>query len=333
MISSPYLLFLGDESSSKFAKTAHGLARWRPEACLGQFALPGSTADVQLPTMSIAAAAEQGAKTMVVGVANVGGFIPDSWVPPIVEALDAGLDVASGLHTRLDSIGTVCDAAERNGRRLFDVRHADRSFDPGTGEPRSGKRLLAVGNDCDTGKMFTTLAIEREMLGRGLKVDFRATGQTGILIAGQGVSIDAVVSDFVSGAAEWLSPANDEDHWDLIEGQGALHHPAYAGVTLGLIHGSQPDAIVVCHEAGRKALWGFPGYPTLPLPECIELHLNAARLTNARAVCVGLSFNTSRLSDGDRRDYLSRKEDELGLPCVDPVATGVATIVDVLERQ
>ena len=332
MISFPYLLFLGDESSSLFAKTAHGLARWRPELCLGQFSLPGSSADVGVAPMSIASAAEKGARTMVVGVANVGGFIPDSWIPPIVEALEAGLDVASGMHTRLDSIDGIREAAERNGRRLHDVRHADRVFPPGTGEPRSGKRLLTVGNDCDTGKMFTTLAIEKEMHRRGRKADFRASGQTGILIAGRGVSVDAVVADFVSGAAEWLSPANDEDHWDLIEGQGALHHPAYAGVTLGLIHGSQPDAIVVCDEAGRKSLYGFPSYPTLPLQECIDLNLSAARLTNTRASCVGLSFDTSRLSEGERRDYLRRKEDEVGLPCVDPVATGVAPIVDLLER-
>ena len=185
-----------------------------------------------------------------------------------------------------------------------------------------------MGTDCDVGKMFTGLSIEREMRRRGLAVDFRATGQTGILIAGEGVSIDAVVSDFVSGAAESLSPDNDDEHWDVIEGQGCLQHPAYAAVTLGLIHGSQPDAIVLCHAADRRVLYGFPNYPTLSFERCIEDNLTAARLTNPAVECVGLSVNTSMLDEEERAEYLARQSEDLGLPCVDPVATGVAPLVD-----
>lgn len=332
MIPSPYLLFLGDEASSEFAKTAQGVARWRPELCVGQMGMEGCRADAGLPAMTVAEGAEKGAKTFVIGVANVGGLIPDAWHGPILEALDNGLDVAAGLHTRLSSIDAVREAARRAGRCLHDVRHPSRSFLPGTGVPRSGKRLLAVGTDCEAGKMFSALAIEREMRRRGMEADFRATGQTGIFIAGDGVAVDAVVSDFVSGAAEWLSPANDDDHWDIVEGQGSLHHPAYAGVTLGLIHGSQPDALVVCHEAHRKNLYGFENYPIPSLRECIHLNLQAARLTNPAAVCVGLSVNTSALSEAERRDYLDQRSSELDLPCVDPVATGVGPIVDRLER-
>ena len=176
----PYLLFLGDEASSVLAKTARGLVRWRPDACLGQVGLPGSYADLGLPRMPIAEAREGGARTMVIGVANVGGFIPDTWVGSIVEALENGLDVANGLHTRLDSITEIRQAAARYGRRLHEIRHPQREFSPGNGQKRSGMRLLTVGTDCAVGKMFTALAIDRELRARGLQADFRATGQTGM---------------------------------------------------------------------------------------------------------------------------------------------------------
>lgn len=331
MLQSPYLLFLGDEPDRTLAKTAHGIAFWRPEICAGQMRLPGSVADVGLVELDLPEAIAAGAKTLVIGVANVGGYIPESWVPTLVAALDAGMDVASGMHARLTEIPAVREAAERNGRRLHDVRHPIRSFSPGTGEPRSGKRLLTVGTDCAVGKMFSSLAVTRELRSRGIKADFRATGQTGILIAGDGVSVDAVVSDFVSGAAEWLSPANDADHWDVIEGQGSLHHPAYAGVTLGLIHGSQPAALLVCSVAGREMLHDMPAFPLPNLKECIARNLEAARLTSPSVVCVGISLNTARLSQEERERVLSETASELGLPCIDPVATGVAAVVDVIE--
>jgi uncharacterized NAD-dependent epimerase/dehydratase family protein len=195
---------------------------------------------------------------------------------------------------------------------------------------RAGKRLLTVGTDCSIGKMFTALALEKEMLARGLKADFRATGQTGIFIAGDGVSIDAVVSDFVSGAVEWLTPAGDPDHWDAIEGQGSLFHASYAGVTLALIHGAQPDALVMCHEPTRAHMRGLPNYKLPDLELCIERNVEAARLTNPAARCVGVSVNTEALDDAAARDYLAQTEARLGLPCVDPVRTGVGAIVDRL---
>jgi len=330
-IQSPYLLFLGDEPSSAMAKTARGLAHWRPELCLAQCRVDGRGADLGLPELSPRAAAAEGAKTMVIGVANVGGFIPDSWTGSIVGALEAGLDVASGLHTRLTDLETVRDAAERSGRALYDVRHPRQSFPPGSGEPRPGLRLLTVGTDCAVGKMYTALALERAMKNRGMKADFRASGQTGILIAGEGISVDAVVSDFVSGAAEWLSPANEADHWDLVEGQGSLFHPAYAGVSLGLIHGSQPDALVVCHQAKRRHLHGFPRFATPSIRECMERHVEAARLTNPEVICVGVSIDTSSMEEEAATEYLDELEDMLGVPCVDPLKTGVQAVVDRLE--
>ncbi|MEX1147268.1 MAG: DUF1611 domain-containing protein, partial [Sphingomonadales bacterium] len=236
-IKAPYLLFLGDAPDELAAKTAIGVLHWRPEKCMGQFRLPGCAADLGLTDMTIAEAAAAGVRTLVIGVANAGGRIPDHWTRSIVEALDAGLDVASGLHRRLDAIPAIADAAARNGRALMDVRHPSGDLAVGTGKRRTGKRLLAVGTDCSVGKMFASLAIEAEMKARGIAVDFRATGQTGILIAGSGISVDAVVADFISGASESLSPDNDPDHWDIVEGQGSLFHPSFAGVSLGLLHG------------------------------------------------------------------------------------------------
>ncbi len=326
----PYLLFIGDAPDQLAAKTAAGVAFWRPEVCLGQLRLPGCQADLGLPDMTIEQAAKAGIKTVIVGTTNRGGVLGEGWEPLLVQALELGMDLASGLHHRLTDIPTLRDIAARCGRQIADVRHPTQEFHVGNGIRRPGKRLLTVGTDCSIGKMFTALAIDREIVARGGKSDFRATGQTGILIAGDGVSIDAVVSDFVSGAVEWLCPANDTDHWDVIEGQGSLFHASYAGVTLGLIHGSQPDALVVCHEPTRPHMRGLPGYKLPDLKLCIDRNIEAAQLTNPDVRCVGLSINTAGLDEAAARDYLRGTEGRLGLPCVDPVRTGVGAIVDNL---
>ncbi|HZT89314.1 MAG TPA: N-acetyltransferase DgcN [Stellaceae bacterium] len=326
----PYLMFLGDAPDQLAAKTAAGVAFWRPEISVGQFRLPGCKADLGLPDMTVEEAAAKGVGTVIVGVANRGGFLGEGWDAPLVRALELGMDLASGLHRRLSEVPSLREAAARQGRRLSDVRHPTRDFDVANGRKRPGKRVLTVGTDCSCGKMFTALALEKEMRSRGLKADFRATGQTGILIAGDGVSIDAVVADFIPGAVEWLAPANDPDHWDLIEGQGSLFHASYAGVSLGLLHGAQPDAIVMCHEPTRTHMRGLPHFPLPDLALCIERNLEAARLTNPAVRCVGLSVNTGALAGDAARDYLRRTADTFGLPCVDPVRTGVAPIVDRL---
>lgn len=326
----PYLLFLGDVQDQLAAKTAHGLKDWRPERCLGQLRLPGCKADCGLPDLTVREAAAAGCRTLVVAVANSGGRLAEPWVPAIVEALEAGLDVASGLHQRLADIPAVAEAADRAGRELIEVRHPEHRFETATGIKRPGKRLLTVGTDCSCGKKYTALALEREMLARGRKATFRGTGQTGVMISGHGVAIDAVVADFIAGAAEWLSPANDPDHWDLIEGQGSLFHPAFAGVTLGLIHGSQPDALVLCHEPTRTHMRGLPHQKLPGLRECVEANLQAARLTNPEVRAVGVAVDTHLLEPGRRADLLARIEDELALPAVDPIATGVGRIADAL---
>lgn len=330
-IAHPYLLFLGDAPDQLAAKTADGVARWRREWCTGQLRLPGCNADCGLPDQTLEEAVAAGAQTLLIGVANRGGRIEGTWQAILLRALELGLDIASGLHNRVADLPAVREAAGRLGRRLFDVRHPSRSFEIGTGARRPGKRLLTIGTDCSVGKMFTALALEKAMRARGLDADFRATGQTGILIAGSGVSIDAVVSDFVSGAVEWLAPANHPDHWDVVEGQASLLHPSYAGVTLGLVHGAQPDVMVLCHEPTRTHLRGLPHRPVPGIKECIAVHEAAARITNPSARVIGISVNTAALGHAEAERVLWVTEDTIGLPTVDVVRSGVGSIVDCLK--
>lgn len=327
-IKAPYLLFLGDEPDIGHAKTAVGIAFWRPELCIGQLRLPNSGVDLGFPEMTPAEAAAAGAKTMIWGVAGVGGIIPEHWAPSLFEAVQAGLDICAGTHSSLSEIPGLADAAADAGVSLIDIRKPPAGLPVGTGDKRSGRRLLMMGTDCVVGKKFSALAIAKEMQDRGMNADFRATGQTGIMIAGGGMPIDAVVSDFVSGAAEVLSPANDDDHWDVIEGQGSLFHPGYASVTLGLLHGSQPDGFVVCHAAGRKVIEVFPDFQLPTFQELIDLTLATGRLTNPNIRCVGISVNTMSMCSSERDEYLQKTSEEFGLPCVDPVATGVGPLVD-----
>jgi len=332
-IKSPYLIFLGDEPERTHAKTGIGIAHWRPELCAGQYRLPGSGVDLGIPEMTPAEAKAAGAATLIWGVAGVGGKIPEHWVPTLFEAAAAGLDICAGTHASLTTVPGLADAAKKAGITLIDVRKPPPGLPVGTGLKRPGKRVLAVGTDCVVGKKYTALSIAKEMTERGWKADFRATGQTGIMIAGGGIPIDAVVSDFVSGAAEVLSPANEPDHWDVIEGQGGLFHPGYAAVTLGLLHGSQPNAFVVCHEAGREYVEGFPECPLPGIGKLIEHTIVCGQVTSPGIRCAGVSINASSMTPQKREAYLRGLSELTGLPCVDPVATGVAPIVDYLEKH
>lgn len=328
----PYLLFLGDVPDALAAKTAQGVLDWRRDWCLAQMRLPGCGADLRLPEMNQAEAAAAGAKTFVLGAVNAGGVLPEHWINHVVTAIEAGLDVASGLHIRLGSIPAIAEAAERFGRTLHDLRVPGQTFATGKGTKRTGKRLLTVGTDCSVGKKYTALALERDMRAAGMDADFRATGQTGILISGKGVPIDAVVSDFIAGAAEWLTPDAGEGHWDLVEGQGSLFHPSFAGVTLGLLHGAQPDAFVVCHEPTRQTMRGV----TARLPsirEVIEATIASGRLTNPAIACAGIAIDTSRLEEGEAREILTSISAEHGLPATDPIRYGTMPIVEELRRR
>lgn len=330
-IQKPYLLLIGDVENPVNAKTAFGLRDWIPEDCIGQLRFSKAAVDLGMPEVSLGEAVAAGAKTLVIGIAPPGGQLPKSWHPTILAALNAGLDIATGLHQRLSAIPEFAGCAAKNGREIHDVRHSTTEFSVATGKRRAGQRLLTVGTDCALGKKYTALAIAKAMTTRGHRCAFRATGQTGILISGGGVAVDAVVADFIAGAAEALSPAADANHWDIIEGQGSLFHPAYAGVTLGLLHGSQPDALVLCHDPTRKSLNGFPHVPVITVEKAIEPYLSAARLTNPAVRFVGVALNTSSLSAEEARRVLDEAAHSLGLPCVDPIRTGVDPIVSALE--
>ena len=328
----PYLLFLGDVTLKSDAKTAFGLRDWCPEDVLGEWSLPEATVGLGLARLDPDAAARRGAGSMVIGVAAVGGVLPEHWISELERGLDAGLDLVSGLHTRLGAHPRLASAAARSGARLVDVRRFDGRLPTGNGLPRSGRRVLTVGTDCALGKKYTALALDRALRARGVASTFRATGQTGILIAGRGIAIDAVVADFISGAAETLSPDNDPDHWDVIEGQGSLLHPAYAGVTLGLLHGSQPDAIVLCHDPQRHTIEGYPHIAIPALDAVIRNYLDAGRLTNASICCAGIAINASSLDDTAWRAYREHLRNTLDLPVCDPVRDGAEGIDAIVQR-
>ncbi len=330
MIQTPYLLFLGDAPDALAAKVAQGINDWRPDSVSGQFRLPGCNADMGIPDLTLAEAKAVGAKTLVIGVANRGGVISAAWKAVLVEALEAGFDVASGLHSLLNDETELVAAAQTNGCTLHDVRVPTAAYPIATGVPRTGKRCLAVGTDCSVGKMYTGIAMEREMLARGMKATFRSTGQTGILITGGGVPLDAVIADFMAGSVEYLTPDNDADHWDLIEGQGSLYHVSYSGVTMALIHGGQPDALILCHEPTRKHMRGLPGYHQPTLEVLRDTALQMALVANPECKVVAVSVNTQHLGEAEALAYLTGVETELGLPTVDPFRQGAGRLVDAL---
>jgi uncharacterized NAD-dependent epimerase/dehydratase family protein len=331
-LKAPYLIFLGDVDNKIFAKTALGLVQWAPEHCVAQHRFARCEVDTGLPNMSIAEAAQAGAKSLLIGSAPVGGAMQENWIASLLEAIAAGLDIVSGLHTKLNDNPVLRAAAEQHQVRLMDVRVPPANLPIGNGIKRSGQRLLAVGTDCSVGKKYTALAISKALKAQGVDCDFRATGQTGIMIAGSGMPIDAVVADFIAGAAEVVSPSHHPDHWDVIEGQGSLFNAAYAGVSLGLLHGSQPDAIVLCHDPSREHIVGFPHLPVPSLSACLEANLMMGRVTNSAIRCVGVSVNTSQIPQAQRAALLAQLAQETGLPCVDPILDGVQAIVDELLK-
>jgi len=329
----PYLVLIGDLTDATYAKTGLGIVQWRPDLVAGQLRFPGCKVDLGVPDMTVTEALEAGVKSLIIGVAPVGGVIPDSWWASIEAAASAGLDIICGLHFKLSNFPDVVAAAAVSGARLIDVRNPPSNLPVGTGIKRSGKRILMVGTDCAIGKKYSALALAGAMREAGMNTTFRATGQTGIMLAGEGIPVDAVVADFISGAAELISPDNDDNHWDVIEGQGSLFHPGYSGVSLGLLHGSQPDAFVLCHDATRTAVSGWEHYDLPSIREAIDLHTIMGRRTNPNIRCVGISINTYQLPTTERTGYLAGLSEETGLPCVDPLIDGCGAIVENIKQQ
>ncbi len=331
MIQHPYLLFLGDAADQLAAKVAIGIRDWRPNDSVGQFRMEGCNADLKMADLSLEEAVAKGAKTLVIGVANRGGVISEAWLEVLEDALALGLDIASGLHNLLRDEPRLVAAAEKHGRQLHDVRVPSVQYPIANGKKRSGKRILAVGTDCSVGKMYTALAMERDMRKRGMKATFRATGQTGILITGDGVPLDAVIADFMAGSVEYLTPDNDADHWDLIEGQGSLFHASFSGVTMALIHGGQPDALILCHEPTRAHMRGLPDYTLPSLDELRELSLTLAKVVNPDCKVTGVSVNTAAMDEDAATAYLAEVEKSTGLPATDPFRYGTDRLIDALS--
>ncbi len=332
-IKAPYLVFVGDVTQHTFAKTGLGLVQWAPDRCTGQLRLTPDAVDLGLPDMNVEQAIAAGVRSLVIGTASVGGRLPDLWLDAFCLAARNGLDIVGGLHSRLSDNPILAEAAMSGDARLVDVRVPPDGLPVASGKKRTGKRLLTVGTDCALGKKYTALQLEKDMRAAGYDADFRASGQTGIMIAGSGLPLDAVVADFISGAAEVLSPANEADHWDIVEGQGSLFHPGFGGVSYGLLLGSQPDALVLCHEAGRSQISGWPDYPVPSLGEAMARNLDVARLTNPDARFVGISLNTSKLTPAERESHLARIAQEHALPCVDPLIEGTGAIVERIAKE
>ncbi|MGB1261813.1 MAG: N-acetyltransferase DgcN [Cognaticolwellia sp.] len=329
-IAAPYLLFIGDATDQLAIKMARGAADWRPELCVGEYRVSGCSVTTGIEQMDIAQAAKKGAKSFVLGFANSGGVLDKKWLPYMLSAMDHGMDIVSGLHDKLNDFPELVEKSQQTQQQLLDIRHPKAEFVTGTGLKRSGKRLLTVGTDCSVGKMYTSLSLEKSMKKRHFDVDFRATGQCGILIAGQGVAIDCVISDFLSGAVESLSPNNHPEHWDIIEGQGSLSHPAFAGVSLGLLHGSQPDALVICHDLNRSHMRGLPASQFPSIENTIALNVQAAQLTNPNAKVVGIAVNTSSVSANEGQEICAKLSTQFSLPCVDPLRDGTDSIIKTL---
>jgi uncharacterized NAD-dependent epimerase/dehydratase family protein len=330
MIPPPFLLYLGHSADPLAIKTSRGVAAFRPADCVGEYRHDDCPLTLGFPRMTMAQGAAAGARTLILGIAGAGGKLSPALVEDAAAALEAGMNVASGLHHRLRDEPRLAALAEARGLSLFDVRDPPAGLAVGNGYPREGRRLLTVGTDCSVGKMYASIALAEGLRARGVPADFRATGQTGILIAGEGVAVDAVVADFISGAVEQLAPARADGGWDVIEGQGSLFHPSFAGVSLGLLHGAQPEALVLCHEPNRPHMRGIPGRALPDLADCLAANLDAARLTSPNVRAVGICLNTSALNRDAARRLCAETEARLGLPCTDPVALGVEPIIDLL---
>lgn len=330
MIKTPYLLFLGDAKDQLAAKVAQGIKDWRPEYVVGQYRMEGCNADVGAPDMGLQEAWDAGARTLVIGVANRGGVISSAWLDVLTQAMAIGYDLASGLHNLLRDEGVLAEVAKREDRNMHDVRVPSVDFPIADGKARAGKRCLAVGTDCSVGKMYTGLAMDAEMRKRGLKSTFRPTGQTGILITGQGIPLDAVVADFMAGSVEWLTPENDADHWDHIEGQGSLFHVSFSGVTMALIHGGQPDALILAHEPTRTHMRGLPDYELPSLEALRDMALPLAKVANPDCFVAGVSINTKALGDDEAARLCEEVETRMGLATADPFRHGAGKLVDAL---
>jgi uncharacterized NAD-dependent epimerase/dehydratase family protein len=331
------ILAEGKSGDPHYGKTARGVLRYSPHPTVAilDSERAGETENGIPVVGTVNDALCFNPTTALVGVATQGGRFPPAWRDLLRSCVAKGLDVENGLHEFLTDDGELADLAKRHGVELRDLRKPPADLNVPTGEnlELEARVVLTVGSDCAIGKMTVSLELDREARQRGLRSVFVPTGQTGIAIAGWGISVDAVVSDFLAGAAERLVVAGAEKG-DLlwVEGQGALLHPAYSGVTLGLMHGSAPHAYVLCHQSGANAIEGYPEHPIPPLVELVELHERAS-LTARPARVAGIALNTRALGEDEARAAVAEAEEETGLPADDPVRFGAARLLDAVLQS
>ena len=329
------ILAEGFSGDPHYGKTARGVLAYgeRPVVALVDSTRAGESQGGVPIVGTVAEALRLEPTTALVGVATAGGRFPPAWRELLKDAIRAGLHVENGLHQFLADDPELSGLAAEHGVELRDLRRPPEGLNVTTGAnlETGAKHVLTVGSDCAIGKMTVSLELDRAARARGIASRFVPTGQTGIAIAGWGIGVDAVVADFIAGAAEQLVVEGRARGGDLlfVEGQGSLSHPAYSGVTLGLMHGSAPHGYVLCHQAGATEVVGFPGHPLLPLPELVELHERIS-LPARPARVAGVALNTRDLSDDAARAAIARAEVETGLVADDPVRFGADRLLDAV---
>jgi D-glutamate N-acetyltransferase len=329
------ILAEGRSADPHYGKTARGVMRYRPDdvVALLDSQRPGETEGGFPVVGTVADALRYGPTVALVGVATQGGRFPPAWRDLLKQSIAVGLDVENGLHEFITDDAELAALAKEQGVELRDLRKAPPGLNVPTGEnlTHSATTILTVGSDCAIGKMTVSLELDREARRRGLRSEFVPTGQTGIAIAGWGISVDAVVSDFIAGAAEQLVLEGVQRGGELlfVEGQGSVLHPAYSGVTMGLIHGSAPHGFILCHKAGERFVDENERFPIPPLSELAELHRRLSLLARPADVH-GIALNTRELSEDEARRAIEETEAESGLPADDPVRFGAGKLVDAL---
>jgi uncharacterized NAD-dependent epimerase/dehydratase family protein len=325
----------GRSGDPHFGKTARGVIRYAPQdvVCVLDSQSDATTHEGFPLVRTVAEAMQYGPTTALVGVATQGGRFPPEWRALLEECIRAGLDVENGLHEFLTADDQLASLAREHGVELRDLRKAPPGLNVPTGEnlTHGATSILMVGSDCAIGKMTVALELDREARARGIRSQFVPTGQTGIAIAGWGISVDAVVADFIAGAAEQLVLEGVRRGGDVlfVEGQGSLLHPAYSGVTLGLIHGSAPHAYVLCHKADESVVDGDERYPIPPLSELVDLHERISLLARPAKV-LAIALNTRDLDEESARRAIAEAEAETGLPADDPVRFGAGKLIDAV---
>lgn len=329
------ILAEGFSADTHYGKTMRGVLRYRRDDVVAILdSERAGEVEEGLPVVGdVAGAVRYGPRVALVGVATQGGRFPPAWRQILADCLESGLSVENGLHQMLGDDPELRPLADRHGVELRDLRRPPDGLDCPTGDNLRvpAHIVLTVGSDCAIGKMTVALELDRAARERGIASVFVPTGQTGIAIAGWGISVDAVVADFVAGATERLLVEGARRGGELlwVEGQGSLVHPAYSGVTLGLFHGAVPHSLVLCHRAGTTEVEGYPGHPLPSLPDLVELH-EAMSLRARPATVVAVALNTAGLADDAAAEAVADAARETGLPTADPVRDGAESLLDAV---